>query len=274
MSASKSNLTRALLPSSHIAIKSETSIPGLTPASPSTMPPTQLTMSLCSRQRDALKRLLHDQDIDDQPHHDLDSLLHILLVRMQQQGWSIDPRGRLMTPEQTKNAQQAAEAATLRRNENVRNTVKGGDLRIEVNVNSQAAEDGRRYRNSRACTSPYSNINDLPRPPPLAALPPPFFRGGSVRRDLGLSRAYMPYMERGSAYQSEYRDSNKDKNSLEGRPREGTDDDPHYIEEDAVFEFWLANIWKPINLMKAQEERKEVVVNKKGWFRGLWTGKK
>ncbi|RDI76919.1 hypothetical protein Vi05172_g13094 [Venturia inaequalis] len=238
------------------------------------MPPTQLTMSLCSRQRDALKRLLHDQGIDDQPHRDLDFLLHILLVRMRQEGWSIDTRGRLMTPEQTKNAQRAAEVAILRRNEDVRNPVDGEDLRTEINAKSQAAEDGRTCRDSWAYTPPYSDIDGLPRPPPLVALPPPFVRAGSDRRGTGMQRAYVPYMERGSTYRSGYQDSNTNKHYWKGRPKEETDGDPHYVEEDAVFEFWLANIWKPAHLIKAQEERKEIVLNKKGWFRGLWTGKK
>lgn len=129
-----------------------------------------------------------------------------------------------------------------------------------------SADDERRYRDSRANTSPYGDFDHLPRPPPAALPPPPFFLVGGSNRP----QSNVPHAERGSAYQ----DLITNKNPIKGKAQEEIDDDPHYIEEDAVFEFWLANIWKPDNPIKAQEERKEIVVEKKGWFRGLWSGKK
>lgn len=186
-----------------------------------------------------------------------------------------------MTPEQTKNAQRAEEAARLRRNEDMRDSADGDgdgrDLRSEINANSRAADGGRRSYDgdSQANASPYGNIDNLPRPPPLVAFPPPFFRAGSDRVGTGMPRGYVPYMERGSAYKAMYQDSNTNLNPFKDKAKEeNRDDDPHYIEEDAIFEFWLANIWKPVDPIRAQEERKEVVVKKKGWFRGLWSVKK
>ncbi|TID15982.1 hypothetical protein E2P81_ATG08843 [Venturia nashicola] len=278
MSGTNSNLTRPLRPPPQVTITSQSSISGPTLASPPAMPPTQLTMSLCSRQRDALKRLLHDQGIDDQLHHDLDLLLHILLARMQQEGWSIDTRGQLMTPEQTSKAQRTAEAAASRRNETVRSPLDGGDLRKEIDTNPPAARDERRNKDPRVYISLDANIDNLPRPPPPAALPPLFICAGTDCREPDFPQVYVPYMERGSAYRSKYQDSHTTNKKTLFRGRQSKeeidddkDDDPHYIEEDAVFESWLADIWKPGS---PGEEREEVVDSKKGWFRGLWGGRK
>lgn len=180
-----------------------------------------------------------------------------------------------MTPEQTQNAQPAEEAARLR-NEDVRNSTDGDgrDLRYEINAISQAADGGRRYRDSQAEVSPYGNIDNLPRPSQLATFPPPISRVGSDCMGSGMPRGYVPYMERGSVYKAIYQDSNTNLNPFKGKAKEEIDHDPHYVEEDAVFEFWLTNIWKAVDPIRAREERKEVMAKKKGWFRGLWGGKK
>lgn len=182
-----------------------------------------------------------------------------------------------MTPSQSEHAQQRVEAATTaRRNEDtMSNSADGRGLRRKVTTNSQTVDgERRRYRDTTPYVSPYDNIDDLPRPPPLVALPPPFLRAGGERVGNGMPRGYVPYMDRGSAYRSKYQGKNSIKNLIKGAGKGDHDEDPHYIEEDAVFEFWLANIWKPVDSVRALEERKAVVVSKKGWFRGLWTGKK
>ncbi|QDS70547.1 hypothetical protein FKW77_010401 [Venturia effusa] len=240
---------------------------GIISAAPSAMPSTQLTMSLSSRHRDALKRLLHNQGIEDQPHHDLDSLLHILLVRMHQEGWSIDTRGRLRTPEQTEFAEQAE---ARRRTEHTGGVANGWSMREEASANPPGVDGGRYFRESQTEISRYSHSDNLPRPGLLATPLSPPFAGNDCVRD-ATPRAYVPYMERGNVYRSRNQDHLK--GCKDNQDKEEIDNDPHYIEEDAIFEFWLANIWQPVDHNRILEERNEVVNRNKGWFKGLWSGK-
>lgn len=181
---------------------------------------------------------------------------------MIQEGWTIDTRGRLVTPEQNEIARRDIEEARLKR---AANTADGRDLRREFEMHSQE----RHNVNLRNKVNLRNNANRMGDVDGLAgadgqgvgvARPP------STLPETGMPRIYIPYMERGSFYRHQYQDKGKGKAKVEEE-----DNDPHYIEEDAVFEFWLANIWNSVNPgWEVVEQRKQVVVNKKKQFFDIW----
>jgi hypothetical protein len=115
---------------------------------------------------------------------------------MQQEGWSINVRGRLITPAQNEEARRVIEEAS---------------------------------------------------------------RTIDRRGDVGRATGVLSENHRAESYNKKLKGKDKAKEESD------EDDDPHFIEEDAVFEFWLANIWK-------EPGTQENVLRKKKQFSNIWRG--